>query len=293
VSDIETLTQGFAWYMHKKKQFRNFCILCEEPGLTKEHIWADWLRNHIPRTRQHVRHTASLSFGNPDEKSLRVETRKGKIDGPGDPHSRKLKVLCKDCNNVWGSGLQDDIKPILIPLLNGDTSGLNERETPLLSAWIALFVAVAEYSDPPTSAITQTQRTYLREERTAPHDFHIWIGFHDGSEQMVGAYNHFGLTYGPTFVGYAGPIRPNTFPSQSTAFTVGKLFCLCFSSDRQTPPPWASEIKRYPMIKIWPQEQGCVLRTARDMTASECDHISRIFVPPLQWGDARPISGIR
>lgn len=276
--------------MVKPMNTLNYCVFCGNRGVTKEHIWANWLKAYIPRNFRDSQHTNSLSFGYPDHSSIIADKTRGRLNGPGDPHSEKLKVLCGSCNNGWGSLLQRRTQPFLIPLISGDLSELSVLATQTLSAWIAMFVSVVEFSHPSTVAVTASERSHLMKTGSAPKTFHIWIGLHDGDPKMLGVFNHFGLTGGgPLIVPPSGAIAQNTFPSQSTAFSVGKLFCLCYSSSTQPIPLWASEINRYPILKIWPEDPTHFPVQLRQMSPDEADHLSRAFVPPLFRKDMRPL----
>ena len=61
--------------------------------LTKEHVWADWLRQHIPRTEQG--YGVAAEEISPDT----IETIVRNVSG--DPHARRIRKVCRTCNNGW------------------------------------------------------------------------------------------------------------------------------------------------------------------------------------------------
>ena len=78
------------------------CIFC---GVTQEHMWANWLRSYIPR--ELTRHATSVEKVHPRNTEQNIQTR------TGDPHSRRIKCVCRACNNGWMSRLQENAKPFL------------------------------------------------------------------------------------------------------------------------------------------------------------------------------------
>ena len=111
----------FSWPNHMAKtkkppytKGRSSCIYCgRSDHMTEEHIWADWLRQYIPRDMP--RHKLVSAVVHSDLSKNTVDIRKRE----GDPHSRKLKIACRDCNNGWMSRLQTNAKPYLVPMLLG------------------------------------------------------------------------------------------------------------------------------------------------------------------------------
>src|SRR5262245_26970593 len=71
----------------------------------------------------------------------------------GDPQSRRVKNVCRRCNNGWMSVLQEHTKPIIIPLLKGDTTLLNSDRQNTLATWAAMTVS-AEYIETKRAAIS-------------------------------------------------------------------------------------------------------------------------------------------
>src|SRR5438045_8454454 len=92
------------------------CIFCGVTGVTREHMWADWLRCYIPRRMRE--HSVAATIVSPWGHEERVSRR------TGDPHSRRIKCVCGECNNVWMSQLQEATKPFLIQTLKGEPTSL-------------------------------------------------------------------------------------------------------------------------------------------------------------------------
>ncbi len=100
----------------------SLCIFCGGRPLTREHIWPDWFRAYLPRTRSSY-HSGRIVL---NDDNTRTHSSK-KMSG--DPKSRKLRIVCNKCNNEWMSDLQNATKPILIPLLHRQQITLSEPRT--------------------------------------------------------------------------------------------------------------------------------------------------------------------
>jgi hypothetical protein len=119
---------------------------------------------------QEHRIRSTVLFPNKQEQS--IERR------AGDPHSRKIKCVCQECNNVWMSQLQETAKPFLIPMLTGQKTALYGKGQTVVSAWITMLVMVAEHLDRDKIAISAAERQWLYIKRRPPSHWRIWIGKH-------------------------------------------------------------------------------------------------------------------
>jgi hypothetical protein len=195
---------------------QRFCIFCGKPGLTREHVWADWLRRFIPKTEaSYSRFMATAHPTHTDFKCKKVS---------GDLRSQRLRVVCKSCNGGWMGRLQERAKPLLLPFLNGDVMALDVHQQEILAAWVAMFVMVAEHFDPDEVATTQTQRNYLMENQKPPSNWKIWFGDLDEKSRWPSLLAHFAVPISSPEVvqevmGNGFP-RPNT---QTMTFRVGRL----------------------------------------------------------------------
>ena len=137
------------------------CIFCGSGGLTKEHVFADWLRDLFPRDE-----TTTHDFG-------RYEWPKGIITNEpkaairqlqGHVGSRKLRVVCKACNTGWMSALEQRAKPILAPLIVGEVSHVSPLMQNIVATWATKTMMIAERLAPRKPGISQEERTWLMNE---------------------------------------------------------------------------------------------------------------------------------
>jgi hypothetical protein len=144
------------------------CIFCGSFGLTREHMWADWLRNYIPRSMPEHTEGSTILYPTIAETSQRRRT--------GDPHSRRIKCVCRPCNNEWMSRLQETAKPYLVPMINGNHTILLRRGQRAIAAWAAMMVMVSEYTNEEFIAVLHRDRAWLKDREIPPSRWQIWIG---------------------------------------------------------------------------------------------------------------------
>jgi hypothetical protein len=204
-----------------------YCIFCGGAPTTREHIWADWLAKYIPKTMP--KHSSATSILNRD----RSVSKTAKVWG-GDPRSRRLQIVCGSCNHRWMSDLQKATKPILLPLITGNSQkpvilDLDRQRT--LAAWAAMSVICAEYFYPNRATVSVTDRRWLYKTKTAPTDFRIWIGDYERKE-WIPHWGHFSLRISEQEGAAGWTVHPDGTPrsnTQVTTFVVGRLFIHTYS----------------------------------------------------------------
>jgi len=200
---------------------QRYCIFCGGAGLSKEHLYAKWLRDYIPRVqpRHGIESTVYGAEGTTHETQWR----------DGDIHSRKVRRVCKACNNGWMSSLQTDVRPFLVPMLEGDATSLNRRAQKIIAAWASMAVMVGEHVIDDMAAVPQSDRDYLRQWQAAPPSWRIWIANYKPSNTLSHwTHNAMALADERDEVEFYADAAPNT---QTTAACFGKhLFVYAMSS---------------------------------------------------------------
>src|SRR5690554_4784517 len=119
----------------KKAQFAGRCVFCSQYGLSKEHIWPEWMRAFVPRRFQKTVH----SVVHRERPSGLVEATTGGLHRPGDPMSQRLRIVCTKCNGGWMSNLQKQAREPLVLLIQGSLDSVGPDEQRRLAAWCAMF----------------------------------------------------------------------------------------------------------------------------------------------------------
>jgi hypothetical protein len=147
---------------------QRFCVFCNKPRLTKQHLWADRLKDILPGTSYNtlsIRDDTTLS-----DRSIRRGISRY-TSQPGAAKSRKLKNFCIECNPGWMRLLEEAAIPIAKPLMLGSSITLSSNEQDILARWVALNAVVSEYLDPKSAAVSLETRKQLM----AGHLTQEWI----------------------------------------------------------------------------------------------------------------------
>jgi hypothetical protein len=155
----------------KKHSIPGKCIFCTRDGLSKEHLWPEWMHDLI-RLPGITRANVSEYLVGDKTRGVTSAIRKVR---QGHITTLKFRVVCEDCNNTWMGGIEVAAKPILIPLIAGSGGYLNSDTQKQLATWAALKVMVAEQSKPAEAVFSDAERASFMRERIIPAGVKIWI----------------------------------------------------------------------------------------------------------------------
>jgi hypothetical protein len=195
----------------------------------------------------------------------------------GDLRSRRLRIVCKACNNGWMAKLQERAKPYLLPLVRGEITVLDERAQAIVSAWITMFSMVAEHFDLAKVSTPQRQRRDFWKNQRPPATWKIWLGDYERGD-WLGHLVHFALPISsehhvPEIMDNGMP-RPNT---QTMTFTVGRLYVTLCGSVTDIFEDW--QLKSTDILKqIWPLRRNLVAwPPTTTMNDRDADQIAGAF----------------
>ena len=243
------------------------CIFCGKTGVTKEHVWPAWLMPYLP--------SGAVNHESLNEIRHRTHVEQEIKKHSGSPHSGRLRIVCGECNNGWMSRLQNETKPILLPMVLGETTTLNRKQLETLGAWVTMFSMVAEFKsdDVRRIAISAEQRGRFMEHRKPPPEFKIWIGSYD-RQLLKGVYFHNVLPVGDVPKTADGYPLPNT---QTTSMTAGKFYAHLISST-QRGIVRKQRISTAPVLQLWPIENSLIDWPPRSLNDDEVEGISMAFI---------------
>ncbi len=143
--------------------------------MSKEHFWSDWMSELISHGSEskhiHKIVSADAKIGT-NQKVDKSESRQGDVT------TKKIRVVCRKCNNGWMSKIEMKAKPILTQLILGRDCCLTPEQSHTLALWIAMKVIVSEHSEGGTQVTPAKDRYEFYESGTIPGYFRIFIGNH-------------------------------------------------------------------------------------------------------------------
>jgi hypothetical protein len=254
--EFQILEDQFTISSANMPQFRENCIFCRrEAPLSKQHVWPDWLRGIFPSQPVDAIHSqmrthlvdGALEF-----------SPSGKIRN-GDMLTTKYRKVCRECNNGWISVVEEAAKPIAQKLILGKEFTIENDELLTFSIWISIVTVMAEYSHPPTIAISADDVHYIYLYRRPLPLCRIYIGQYLGSEYAPYRYRHVATAVvdGDTYKdGDPVPSRANT---QVSIHVVGEMLAVVDSVSEEKFESLMSERRsRKDLVPIWPGPEQAI-----------------------------------
>ena len=124
---------------------RGTCIFCGGLGVTKEHLFSNWLRQLFPRTPSDT-HT----FGRSD---WATQTGFEQVINQGHSGSRRVRKVCKHCNTGWISRIDDDARHAITPLIQGASTLVSQAMQRDIAAWFTKIAMVGDAIHPTRSVV--------------------------------------------------------------------------------------------------------------------------------------------
>lgn len=232
--------------MAKKEKLPGLCMFCGRTGVTKQHMWPDWLGSVLPREgAEHTQFITRTHFPAPDKFVISpdLQFKRGPVG------SRKIRKVCGKCNSGWMSVLENQAKPALAAMIRDEEFNIPTELQRILSAWAAMTAIVAECTDPLSQAIPPQDRVVLMDSLNPPEHWRIWFGRYRGQDWKQ-RYHHGGMLVARSLAEapkYGGV--PNT---QASTFVVGHMLMYACSSTVMSPDTHLVPALASKLVRVWP-----------------------------------------
>ncbi len=91
--------------MSKGTEIKRRCVFCGGEGVTREHVWPQWLIELL--AERYTDTSVTITWGKDRERTAR------ELDAT-------VKRVCAPCNTGWMAALEGRAKPILVPMIMGE-----------------------------------------------------------------------------------------------------------------------------------------------------------------------------
>jgi hypothetical protein len=196
------------------------CIFCGGRPLAGEHVWPQWMHPLLPKLENPEKVQAYYVLR--QERLVRPPMKKTQ---PGHTYTKKIRNVCKKCNETWMSAIEEQAISVLTPILQGMPVTLTVEFQQVLAAWIALKVMVIDQEDGHDGVIPIEAREKFMERRIIPDAVRLWIGYHDDEGWYATCWRR---TIQATLSNQPAPIRRDIKNMQTTTFGVGHLLIFAF-----------------------------------------------------------------
>lgn len=222
------------------------CIFCRKKGdISKEHFWPEWLGQYLPKSSNDRNiselHAAEGKF------SKRLQNR---TERQGNVITKKIRVVCRECNNGWMSALEEKVKPIIVSLLQDHSYKLNKEKINNLALWVAVKAIVGEHAAGRMALTPSDDRYLVYKDHTIPEYFRIFVGIH--SSETKAAYIRHSTTVSRKKDGPDPPLPPDVRRNiQTVNFLVGPLLLHVIAA-RVTRLNIDEVFSSSVLVRIWP-----------------------------------------
>jgi hypothetical protein len=138
------------------------CAFCRDRATTGEHAWPDWYCKLIGQEHKYL-----------IKRNIKGVPRQFVNVGV----HLKLYTLCDDCNNGWGSRLEEKMKPVLGKMYKGEPKKLTSTDIATIASWCLLKAFVCDYArdDGKPSFHDRSERFSFRRDFTFPIGLQMWL----------------------------------------------------------------------------------------------------------------------
>jgi hypothetical protein len=255
-------------------QVQNHCIFCNGRGMTKEHFWPKWLTQYFPNDDDESEHwTAARAVSEYGDSLTHRNTNLKKRAGASTSH--RVRRVCDKCNNGWMSRLQEEAKPVLLPLLTDRWKPISPKSQDIIARWAMMFTMVNEFRDVRTVAIRAEDRQKFMEKGRPLDQWAIFVGHYlRGIKHGACWHRSLGIQLAPK----SGPVD-ETYTGQSTVLAFGSLLILAMSnSSRDWHLPTSAEMPSWlALSQIWPAASVPIQRPFRPLDDTDFDDVGRLL----------------
>ncbi len=263
------------------------CIFCgRHDGLSKEHIWPEWMAAYLPIAAPNA-HVSEVHSGIPKQPSV-LQRRS---ERPGPVHTKKVRAVCRRCNNGWMSELEARAKLPLLRILTSQDLKIVSEQSSTLATWAVLKAIVGEHASE-DHLTPYEDRSRLRVELAIPPYFRVFAAKHTSTTKA--AYLRHSATLSLSLKGPV-PSLPKGINRniQVTTILVGPL-CLFITATRVHDidvtllDPVRSMLRIYPDPDESQDVEGSTALSDIDMHINS-QVIERIMQhPKVKYGGERP-----
>jgi hypothetical protein len=199
------------------------CILC---GATigrnthsRQHVFPEWLKQYFlpdDGTETRAPHIRKLKRRGEPMSDMEWEAT---------PFNMRIKDMCKPCNNEWCNAIENDAKPLLIPMIAGEQIWLDVEQQGVLATQAMLIALMLQLTHAERQrSIPLSAYHWFRKWRMPLANEQMWVALYDGSGEWPTSYRHYGMSIFDAAV--SDP--PDDVNAHALAFTIGHLVVISF-----------------------------------------------------------------
>lgn len=165
------------------------CRFCGRFGMTKEHIWNQWLQKIIPAAGDRIE---SLFSGRPTDLQDRSKYNFRKKQGA--VQTLTTRTVCQICNGGWMKRIGEAAQPIAAKLIKGEAVELKVIEQQNLAIWIALSAIMLHIKTKSERKLPREDMRFMNQWKHPQARWFVGIGYYDGPKDAFACHYQDGDT---------------------------------------------------------------------------------------------------
>jgi hypothetical protein len=187
--------------------------------LSREHVFNRWLREHFGELTEsdHVRRLVTEGADNAEEHI-------------GAPFDVVVRRVCRDCNHGWMQQMDNEVRPIMEPMLDGEPRTLSILDQNTVATWATKITLVFQAANIGRQAILGVaQYQWFEQYRQPLPGSHIWLCHYTDKQRWPFVAHQWGMTIASE--GDPPPEPSDPLNGFGVAFAVGELGFWLFGVD--------------------------------------------------------------
>jgi hypothetical protein len=147
------------------------CVFCGRTGadvkITREHTFSDWINTVLTVAVVGADITYERSIRRADQAGS-VTTWPAKMAA-----NHRIRVVCTDCNSGWMRSLEDEVAPLITPMIEGRPTKLTVDQQLTVATWAAMKTGVFEYVWSDETILDTSDRDVIRTQGRPPANVQV------------------------------------------------------------------------------------------------------------------------
>jgi hypothetical protein len=118
------------------------CVFCGGGPLTREHVMPQWLTNVLPEQARFRGQDQQVVLQPPGGDRSRIMLPHREVKEAF--NAMTVKAVCRNCNGGWMSGLEEAARPLLSPLIRGESQLLGKDDVIAVASWTVKTALMAQ-----------------------------------------------------------------------------------------------------------------------------------------------------
>ncbi len=197
------------------------CMFCaKDRTLSREHVFASWICEHF----------AAVAVDADHERRLVTEGLDQSERHPAKTLEVVVRRVCRDCNSGWMREMDNDVRPLVEPMIDGVAMTLSILDEELVAKWATKMMLTMQAANIGRERVVgdETFRWFYQYRQPLPGS-HVWLCHYTDRVRWPFVAHQWGMSVAPE--GSPPPQEGDALNGFGVAFAIGELACWLFAAD--------------------------------------------------------------